>query len=161
MQSPSQRLFETDIRSVEFRNGVHKKYWDVVALDWPRVILWIRAAPRNGAPDRYHIVLDLDNYRTSAPTGTFWDPETEATLDTSKRPKGRENDGERSRVATVFRTDWKNGLAFYHPYDRMAADSHPGWQADQPRLAWTPDHTIVDYLEVIRSLLNSDDYIGI
>lgn len=157
MPSPSQCLFETDIQSAEFRNGVHKKYWDVVSQDWPRVILWIRAAPRNGAPDRYHIVVDLDNYRTSAPTGTFWDPETEATLDTSKRPKGRN----KGRVATVFRTDWKKGLAFYHPYDRMAADSHPGWQADQPHLAWTPDHTIVDYLEVIRSLLNSDDYIGI
>lgn len=157
MQSPSQRLFETDLRSAEFRNGVHKKYWDVVAQDWPRVILWICAAPRNGAPDRYHIVLNLDNYRTSAPTGTFWDPETETPLDISRRPKGRE----KSRVATVFRTDWENGLAFYHPYDRKATEAHPGWQTKQPHLAWTPDHTIVDYLEVIRSLLKSDDYIGI
>ena len=157
MQPPSQRLFKTDLRSAEFRSGVHKKYWDVVAQDWPRAILWIRAAPRNGAPGRYHIALNLENYRISAPTGTFWDPETEAPLDTSKRPKGRKG----SRVAIVFRTDWENGLAFYHPYDRKATKVHPEWQTDQPHLAWTPDHTIVDYLEVIRSLLNSDDYIGI
>ena len=157
MQSPSQRLFEADLKSAEFRSGVLKEDWGVAAVDWPRVILWVRAAPRVGAPNRYHVALDLEGYRGAAPTGAFWDPTTEAMLDAPRRPKGKAN----SRFAKVFRTDWGNGKAFYHPYDRVAADGHSNWRTQQPHLVWTPDHTIVDYLEEIRSLLNSDDYVGV
>ena len=157
MQSPSQRLLEADLQSAEFRNGVLKGYWDMVAQDWPQVILWIRAAPRKDASDRYYVALNLDGYRSSAPTGTFWDSETNKMLDIAKRPKGKEN----SRFAKVFRTDWEEGRAFYHPYDRRAADSHNNWRNQQPHLVWTSNHTIVDYLEEIHSLLNSDEYIGV
>ena len=157
MQPPSQRLFEDDLQSAEFRSGVLKEYWGVAAQDWPQVILWTRAAPREGAPDRYYVALDLAGYRPSAPTGTFWDPETRTILDNAKRPIGKAN----SRFAKVFRTDWKNGQAFYHPYDRRAADSHPNWRSQQPHLVWTSDRTIVDYLEEFHSLLNSDDYVGL
>ncbi len=157
MKSPAQRLFEADRQSAEFRIGVLKEHWDVAAVDWPRVILWIRAAPREGAPARFHVALDLEGYRAEAPTGTFWNPKTEAMLDTEKRPKGKAN----SRFEMVFRTDWVDGKAFYHPYDRVAASSHSNWKTQQPHLVWTPDHTIVDYLEEIRSLLNSDDYVGV
>lgn len=157
MKSPSQRLFEGDVQSADFRSGVLKEHWGVAAVDWPQVILWVRAAPRAGAPDRYHVALDLEGYRAAAPTGTFWDPTTEAMLDTARRPKGKEG----SRFAKVFRTDWKKDRAFYHPYDRVAAGSHGEWRTQQPHLVWTPDHTIVDYLEEIRSLLNSDDYVGL
>ena len=121
MKSPSQRLFEGDLQSADFRSGVLKEHWGVAAVDWPRVILWVRAAPRAGAPDRYHVALDLEGYRAAAPTGSFWDPTSEAMLDTARRPKGKEG----SRFAKVFRTDWEEGKAFYHPYDRVAADSHP------------------------------------
>ena len=164
MQSPSQRLFDADVQSAEFRSGTLKVYWGVVAQDllpdelvWPQVVLWIGAAPRAVAPDRYYVALNVDGYRAAAPTGTFWDSETKTILDTARRPKGKAN----SRFAKVFRTDWKEGRAFYHPYDRRAADSHSKWRTRQPHLVWTPDHTIVDYLEEIRSLLNSDNYIGV
>ncbi len=157
MQSPSQRLFEADLRSAEFRSGVLKGYWDVAAQNWPQVVLWICAASRQGAPNGYHVAVDLDGYRAAAPTGTFWDPAIGATLDAAKRPKGKPN----SRLAKVFRTDWEKGQAFYHPYDRRAADSHPNWRTQQPHLVWTSDRTIVDYLEEFHSLLNSDDYVGV
>lgn len=158
MQSPSQRLFEADLQSAEFRSGMLVEIWGIAGQDWPQVILWIRAAPRTGAPSRFCVSLDLDGYRTSAPTGTFWDPATATVLDTAKWPKGKAN----SRFEKVFRTDgWEDGLAFYHPYDRKAADSHPKWRNQQPHLVWTPDHTIVDYLEELHSLLNSDDYVGV
>ena len=157
MESPSQRLFEADLRSAEFCSGVLKEYWGVAAQDWPQVILWIRAARREGAPDRFHVALDLEGYRTAAPTGTFWDPSTETMLHAERRPKGKEG----SRFAKVFRTDWKKGRAFYHPYDRVAAGSHGEWRAQQPHLVWTSDHTIVDYLEEIHFILNSDDYVGV
>ena len=90
-------------------------------------------------------------------TGTFWDPASNSTLEFAKRPKGKPE----SRVARVFMTDWESGRAFYHPYDRVAAQSHGNWPAEQPHLVWTANHTIVDYLTEFHALLNSGDYIGI
>jgi len=101
--------------------------------------------------------LDITGYRNDQPTGTFWDPETKAALATSRRPRGAEN----SRFARVFRTDWENSRAFYHPYDRVAAKSHPQWLTDQPHLIWDSDHTIVDYLEELSSLLQCGEYLGV
>ena len=105
MQSPSQRLFDADVQSAEFRSGTLKGYWGVVAQDllpdelvWPQVVLWIGAAPRAVAPDRYYVALNVDGYRAAAPTGTFWDSETKTILDTARRPKGKAN----SRFAKVF-----------------------------------------------------------
>ena len=80
-----------------------------------------------------------------------------AMLEIAKRPKGRLN----SRFAKVFRTDWKDGQAFYHPFDRVAVEGHDKWPTEQPSLIWDVNHTIVDYLEEIHSLLNSGDYIGL
>lgn len=164
MQSPDQAIFESDLASAEFRIGATKGFWGLADLDvfpddiaWPKVILWITAAPRQNAPDRFYIVLDAAGYRSVPPTGTFWDPGTKATLDNGKRPKGKPD----SRFAKVFRTDWENGRAFYHPYDRVATQSHGEWMRQQPHLIWTSSHTIVDYLEEFHSLLNSGDYVGI
>lgn len=120
-------------------------------------ILWVQTAPRAEAPDRFYLQLDLEGYRTVSPTGTFWDPSTEASLAHDKRPKGKID----SRCAKVFRTDWEGGRAFYHPYDRLAAAGHQQWTTEQPSLIWDCAHTIVDYLEEIHSLLNSGDYLGL
>ncbi len=164
MGRPDQRLFEDDLRSAESRSGVIRGLWGLAGgtllpadLTWPSVILWIAAARRDNAPDLFFVRLDLAGYRSVPPTGTFWDPTTKATLELAKRPKGRPG----SRVAKVFRTDWEGGRAFYHPYDRVAAQSHPQWVGEQPHLVWTASHTIVDYLTEIHGLLNSGDYIGI
>jgi hypothetical protein len=164
MDKPDQRLFEADLTSAEFRAGALKEYWGLAGTEvlpeqtvWPVRVLWIAAAPRENAPGRYYVQLDLSDYRTVPPTGTFWDPSTRSTLEIAKRPKGRPD----SRFAKVFRTDWEGGRAFYHPYDRVAAKSHPAWPSEQPSLIWDSNHTIVDYLEEIRSLLNCGDYLGL
>jgi hypothetical protein len=164
METPDQRLFEEDILSPEFRSGVLKGSWDVAAADllpaalaWPTRILWLAAAARPNAPERFYIQVDLSGYRTVAPTGTFWDPETKSVLHPSKRPKGKPE----SRCARVFRTDWKNGAAFYHPYDRVATSDHQQWKTDLPHKIWTSALTIVDYLEEFHSLLNGGEYIGV
>jgi hypothetical protein len=164
MDKPDQRLFEADLASAEFRAGALKGYWGIAGTDilpeqpeWPLRILWVQGAPRAESPDRHYLRLDLADYRTAPPTGTFWDPTTGAMLETAKRPKGRAN----SRFAKVFRTDWKDGQAFYHPYDRVAVEGHDKWPTEQPSLIWDVNHTIVDYLEEIYSLLNSGDYIGL
>ena len=163
MDTPDKRLFESDILCAEFRSGVVRGWWGLpeerilpAEAAWPIRILWIAAAPRETAPDRFYISLNLGGYRTVPPTGTFWDPATKSMLDVAKRPKGRQ----RSRFAKVFRTDWEKGRAFYHPYDRVATRGHPDWPVQQPHLVWTANHTIVDYLVEFHSLLNSGDYLG-
>ena len=164
MDKPDKRLFEEDLASVEFRSGATKGMWGVTPPDmvpsdlvWPKRILWISAAPRENAPKRFHIRLDADGYRLVPPTGTFWDPSTGSVLEVAKRPKGKKD----SRVEKVFRTDWENGSAFYHPYDRVAAHGHTNWAQEQPHLVWTSEHTIVDFLEEFYTLLNSGDFVGI
>jgi hypothetical protein len=164
VDKPDQRLFEADLASAEFRAGALKGYWGVAGTDdlpeppaWPARILWVAAAPRSGAPDRYFLRLDLADYRSVPPTGTFWDLTTDAMLEVDKRPKGRAD----SRVAKVFRTDWEGGRGFYHPYDRLAAAGHPKWVTEQPSLIWDSKHTIIDFLEEIHSLLTSGDYLGL
>jgi hypothetical protein len=42
----------------------------------------------------------------------------------------------------------------------VAAQGHPHWAKDQLHLAWTANHTIVDYLEEFHVLLNGGDYVG-
>ena len=164
MDTPDQRLFESDVASAAFRAGALKGYWGLAGTDllleqpaWPARVLWIAAAPRPNAPNLYYIRLDLTDYRTVPPTGTFWDPNTKSTLELAKRPKGKPD----SRVAMVFRTDWEGGNAFYHPYDRVAAKGHTEWPKEQPGLIWDSDHTIVHYQEEVHSLLTHGDYLGL
>ena len=163
MERPDQRLFESDLLSAEFRNGVVNGWWGlpepaILPADfaWPQVILWIAAAVREGAPERFYFFLDAAGYRSVPPTGTFWDPGAKSALDVAKRPKGKPG----SRFAMVFRTGWNNA-ALYHPFDRVAAQSHPQWATEQPHLIWTADHTISDYLAEVHPLLNSGDYLGV
>ena len=163
MEPPDRRAFQTDVESVGFRNGVVKGRWGfpdhgipATPPTWPYVILWIAAAERQNSPDRFYLRLNLEGYRTEAPTGTFYDPATGSPLDLTMRPKGRPG----SRVEKVFRTDWKSGNAFYHPYDRVALPGHENWETENPNVVWTAEHTIVDYLLEFRKLLNSKDYLG-
>ena len=95
MDKPDQRLFEADLASAEFRAGALKGHWGLPGTDvlpeqpeWPLRILWVAAAPRAGAPDRYYLRLDLADYRTVPPTGTFWDLTTGAMLETDEAPQG-------------------------------------------------------------------------
>lgn len=165
MDAPAQRLFETDVADAPFLMGAAKGWWGLAPpamvpanLVWPKRVLWIAAAERANAPDRFYILLDLKGYRTTSPTGTVWDPETKARLALEKWPKGKDG----SRFAKVFRTaDWQRGAAFYHPYDRIAAAGHSEWKSQQPHLVWTADHTIVDWLEEFYNLLQGGDYIGV
>jgi|ERR1051326_2803539 hypothetical protein len=167
MDTPDQSLFEEDIASPEFRSGATKGKWGLPAPElvtdfkWPKRLMWIGAAARARAPDRFYITLDAGGYNAVPPTGTFWDPATKSLLAVNKRPKGKSG----SRVERVFRTDWNSGTAFYHPYDRVAADTHKNEWAkgakDDTRRRWTPQHSIVDYLEEFYGLLNCGDYLGI
>jgi len=166
MLAPDQRLLEADLASAAYRNGAAKGLWgqaEAHALPaagavWPNAYFWMASAPRDGAPDRYCVGLNMSGYRSVSPTGAFWDPVKKQTLELGKWPKGKPG----SRLAIVFRTDGFSaaGRAFYHPYDRAPVQDHTQWRAEQPHLIWTDQHTIVNYLEEFQSLLTSPDYVG-
>jgi hypothetical protein len=165
VQDPDQRLFEADLLSAEFRSGNVKGQWGLPTQDllpdglaWPKVVLWIAAAPRASGQERFYLCVDAKGYRSVSPTGTLWDPVTKVRLEFAKYPQGKPQ----SRCAKVFRTDWgHSNQALYHPYDRFAAETHGEWKRDLPQLIWTSDHTIVDYLEEFHALLHGGDYLGI
>ena len=162
MDAPDKRAFLADLEEASFRIGAEKGRWGLAdpglvppELRWPLVVLWVAAAPRAGGPDRFHLRLDCEGYPNQPPTGTFWDPDTKQSLAIGQRPKGAE------RVKLVFRTDWLGDRAFYHPYDRVAAQSHPAWPTQYPHLVWTRRHSITDLLSDFHVLLNSRDYTGL
>lgn len=165
MNPPDQRAFEADLQEAEFRIGVTKGLWGLAEanflggnISWPKVVFWVSASERPNAPARFYTLLDCSGYRGASPTGTFWDPQTKQLMTLQKRPKGKTG----SRVAQVFRTDWNNGNAFYHPYDRVAAQTHPAWSREYPHLVWSPTCTIADFLQlVLHDLLKSEDYAGV
>lgn len=163
MRSSAEIMLEEDLASAAFLAGAHRGNWGLPdpsvlpdACAWPRFIVWVRPASRPKAPERFYFDLDMTGYRGKPPTGTLWDAAKQAVLALELRPKGRPG----SRVAKVFRTDWNNA-ALYHPYDRVAADSHPEWLAAHPNLIWTPQHTMVDYVMEMHGLLNGDCYVGV
>jgi len=168
MAAPDRRLFEADLLSAEYRAGVVKGLWGQAELGalpdgeraaWPNAYFWLAAAPRNGAPDRYYVALNLQGYNAMPPTGPFWDPIKKQPLEIAKWPHGKPG----SRFALVFRTSGfcAPGRAFYHPYDRTPVQDHPAWATDMRHLVWTEAHSIVDYLEEFQSLLTSVDYLGV
>lgn len=164
MKKPDQRAFEADVDDADFQIGVVKGMWGLAevslgpdGMTWPKVLLWVASAARPNLPDRYYLLLDLENYRMVAPTGPFWDVTRRQPLPAEQWPKGKPG----SRVAKVFRTDWKKCTALYHPYDRTANHDHTQWKTEQPHLIWDSQHTIVDYLNEVHGLLNCGDYTGV
>jgi hypothetical protein len=167
MLPPDQRLLEADLGLAEYRDGAMKGLWgqaEAAALPdggavWPNAYFWMAAAPRDSAPDRYYVALNLAGYREVPPNGVFWDREKKQKLELGKWPKGKPG----SRFALVFRTDGFSfaGRAFYHPYDRLPLSDHHEWPTQLPHLIWNSDRTIVDYLEEFQSLLTCGDYVGV
>ena len=167
MLAPDQRLFESDLQSAEYRNGVAKGLWDQAdgaALPddaaWPNAYFWMAAAPRTGAPDRYYVALNLSGYRSVPPTGPFWDPVKKQTAGVWQMAEGQAEQPVRDGV--------QDGRIFRGRYARFITrttarryQDHPQWRTEQPHLVWTSSHTIVNYLEEFQSLLTCGDYIGV
>ena len=160
MKSPSERQLEVDMESVDFRTGVARGQWgvpDSEAPAWPRRLFWVAAAKRDNSAERFVVMLDCEGYRKPSPTGNFWDMKANDFLrDPTRRPRGKPG----SVTAMVFRIDWENCTAFYHPYDRKASVGHPDWPKSCANRVWTDKHTIADYLDEVHRLLNSGDYLG-
>jgi hypothetical protein len=167
VMKPDEAALRGNLQSVAFLAGEAEGRWslaDPPGITWPHVVFWIAAAPRKGAPDRFHLRLNCAGYPSQSPTGMLWDLTKGTQLALSEYPKGTGD------TAKVYRIDWpsenattgdKPGSALYHPFDRRPMSDHPDWKKNYPHQQWHSRRTIVDYLEMAYGLLNCPTYHGI
>jgi hypothetical protein len=157
--SPDLVAFLQDLDSAEFVDGIANSHWGLVCIEWPIALCWIAPAKRAGGPNRFFVRMECSGYPHARPTGTIWDIDKNARVENALWPKGR------ARIAAIFRLDWKDGCAFYHPYDRIAFDDHMkngnDWTKKYPNKLWTPKHTIVHWISEFHELLNTNEYTGV
>lgn len=156
---PDERTLRADVESGRFQCQIDEK-WGDPRIDWPYLYLWVKARPTESGIERYWLRVNCIGYPLRAPTGTFWDMDSNAQLSDDKRPWGIEE------VKLAFRPDWPDeahggkGSAFYMFYDGVAISTHVDWPRTNPGRLWSQDKTIVDYLNEITRLLDSSDYTG-
>jgi len=155
--SPDLALLLRDLEHYEYLDGHASGAWTLTypAQDnWPHVYFSIAAAARKSSLEHYVLRLDCTGYPSVGPTGTLWDVAGQRRLADAQWPRGT------GHVSATLRTDWENGAALYHPFDRRAAQTHGDWPTKHPHLRWNERRTIVDYLSMVHSLLNSSEYHG-
>lgn len=151
--SPDERALREDLGCARFQIGIADGRWQCVDVAWPHLTVSIASTLVDNVSE-YHFRFDCTDYPHQAPTGSIWDLDGNTPLQADRRPPTR------GRAAKIFRTDWPGhakGAVLYHPYDREAAGTHAEWPAKQPRLLWTPSHTITDLLDELHAVLNVGD----
>lgn len=140
------QLLEQHLHSARFLAGAVRGRWKVVQFEWP--LLFVEISARDGRG----VVLKIDcaGYPQQPPTAMPWNIETGTMLAHGLWPRG-------GRVSNVFRPDWKNGTALYLPCDRQSIEGHSNWYSEYPSLIWKPDRGIVQYVEVVHDLLQSQE----
>jgi hypothetical protein len=149
MDSPDKRALLSDLAKPRFKLGQLEERWRLIEVDWPHAHIAVRA--RDGR--EYNLRFECTGYPQSPPTAGPLDREKNAVLAFDQWPKGSGG-----RVAAVFKTDWKSGIALYLPCDREAIAGHDSWKTDMPSKIWRPTEGIVQYLEMVHELLHSGDY---
>lgn len=144
---PARAAIEEDLQSVPFLDGVEKRYWRVVRLDFP--ILFVAVTAGDGR--ELGMRLDVSGYPTGAPAGKPWDIGTNEPLGLSALPNG-------SGAQTVFRSEWSriNGWTPYMATERLLIQGdHQQWGSQHPERAWNPNRTITFYLTELHKELRS------
>ncbi len=149
MQAPDERALCADLEEPVFLLAEWEGRWRLVAIDWPYVLVTVRARDAWEFCFRFN----CQNYPSSPPTGGPWDIDRNSILPFDQWPRGKGG-----RVSAVFRTDWKNGTALYLPCDRVSFEGHANWRNEMPSKIWRPDDGLTQYLELIYDLLNCGDY---
>jgi hypothetical protein len=147
--APDERALLKDLQNGAFRLGVAESKWRLGTINWPHLTIAICARDGQWFTLRFECV----NYPIGPPTACLWDLERAARLAVELWPKGRGG-----RVSAVFNPAWKRGTALYLPCDREAITGHDVWLKTLPELIWRPADGIVQYLEIVHELLNSNDY---
>lgn len=152
---PDRAILEKDLAGAAYRLGELSGRWRLVKLAWPYAYIAITASHRDGAPADYGFRFDCTGYPSQPPSAQPWDCVTDAPLPAPRWPGGR------SVVADVFRPDWEQGRALYHPCDRITITTHPDWRHQHPNRLWRPERGITFFLEQLHDLLHSPLYTGL
>lgn len=153
---PDAAIFLQHLHEAEFQAGSDRGNWGIYGdgaglPDWPVVIIWVKASPKPGKPDRFYFRFELLGYPASAPTACPWEVATNARLRNEHWPKGPK------LVTPTFNYGW-NANALYAPCDRVAMVGHDGWRTQFPELWWQSTFNITVYLHFLYQLLHSSDY---
>ena len=151
---PDERALRADLVGGAFLNGVTRRRWRLVAVEWPHVMVAIAAAERANAPSEHVLRFDCSGYPHNPPTARPWDVNADAPLAPERWPGGRQ------RVEGAFNPNWRAD-ALYIPCDRLAIEGHDGWRTQHPYAIWSPDKDLTHYLRIVHDLLNSRDYTGL
>jgi hypothetical protein len=147
-------MFWAHVELPEFQAGLDNGYWGLLqeksAVEWPFVLIWVKAATKANCPDRYVFRFDLAGYPQQAPTACPWDIDKKAPLAPNQWPRGPRH------VSKVFNPGWRTN-ALYAPCDREPMKDHGQWRQTYRGLWWESTFTIVVYLRFIHRLLTSED----
>lgn len=135
------------LRSGRFLAGAAKGRWRLIDLKWP--IAFIEVVACDGRS--FTLRFECSGYPDIAPTATLWDLASGRQLDANLWPRG-------GRVSQVFRPTWKGG-ALYIPCDRVSMQGHANWQTEFPWLIWNPSRGLLQYIEAICEILQSQELI--
>lgn len=154
---PDESAVREHLAGGPFRLGLAHGRWRNPRLVWPHLTVEVAAADRPGGPPFYTLRVELNGYPAMAPLGEFWAPDDDTKLAPERWPGGTPN----SRVVALLRPDWAKGHhGLYAAFDRSGLTHHPEWRQTHSTEAWTPRHTLSDYLEHVHDLLASPDYTG-
>lgn len=146
---PDEIVLRADLVSARFLSGEDRNRWQLRDLQWPYLIVDVIARDNRS----YTFRLECSGYPANAPTGTFWDLDTNTRLSFDRWPTGGE------RIQLAFKPGWKDGNALYIPCDRESFIGHDAWISQYPQIIWNPTRGITLYLEVVFDLLQSRDYV--
>lgn len=144
-----QQVLEGHLQSGRFLSGVLRGRWELLAQDFPIVIIVVVARDAR----RVALRFDCTGYPESPPTATVWDPRQQRPLPGDRWPSG-------GRVSRVFNPAWKNGTALYVPCDRQSIEGHANWYAEYPWLIWKPTMGLIHYIEAVHEVLQSHELLA-
>ena len=150
LQPPDQRMLRLHLESGRFRAGVVAGRWRLVSLEWPHVVIGVKA--RDGI--EYGFRFHCADYPHTAVTAQPWDIENDSRLPAEQWPTGQK------RVSYAFNPGWHNGTCLYLPCDRQSIEGHENWRNEYPALLWDPKKGMCKCLGIIHEMLNSNDYRG-
>jgi hypothetical protein len=139
---------ETHLRSGRFMAGAAKGRWRLIDLRWP--IIFIEVSACDGR--RFTLRFECSGYPEIAPTATLWDLGSGQQLVAVRWPRG-------GRVSNVFNPNWKGGTALYIPCDRESIPGHMNWQSEHPWLIWNPSRGLLQYIEAVCEILQSQELV--
>lgn len=137
---------EVHLRSGRFLAGAAKSRWRLVDLQWP--VVFIEVGTCDGRT--FTLRFECSGYPDVAPTATLWDLATGQQLAAARWPSG-------GRVSQVFNPSWKGGTALYIPCDRESISGHANWLSEYSWLIWSPSRGLLQYLEAVCEILQSQE----